>query len=121
MLRRRRCANFAYAPAMHDFRIEGPTGLTRLFAAAPTFELTRPAKAHLPVIVAQGADGELQLRAIECHVLRRLEFECQIPFRSRELQLSRDHFHFRSGLCVHLLVRAVQRNNALPARRSLRR
>jgi hypothetical protein len=51
--------------------------LLQLFTAAPSFEFARPAKAHLPVIVGPWANGELQFRAIECHFLRRLEFEYQ--------------------------------------------
>src|SRR5262249_44059224 len=90
-------------------------------SSSPRLEFTRPAKAHLPVIIGQGANGELQRRTIERHFLRGLELECQTPFRSRELQLSGDHFHFRSRLRVHFLARAVQRNDALPARGPLRR
>jgi hypothetical protein len=33
-------------------------------------ELAQPAKAHPPIIIAQGADGELQLRVIKCRFLR---------------------------------------------------
>jgi hypothetical protein len=56
-----------------------------LSSSSPRLEFTWPAKAHLPVIIGQRAYGELQRRTIERHFLRRLEFECQTPFRSREL------------------------------------
>ncbi len=42
----------------------------RLMSATPSFELAWPAN------IGQGGNGKLQLRAIECHFLRRLEFEC---------------------------------------------
>ena len=57
-------------------------------------------KPNCQLSLVQGANGELQFRAIECHFLRRLEFECQIPFCSWELQLSGDHFH--------IMLRAVR-------------
>jgi hypothetical protein len=40
-------------------RFEHMLGLLSLFTATPSFELARPAKAHLPVIIGPGADGEL--------------------------------------------------------------
>src|SRR6516165_1077114 len=81
------------------------SGIVRLFAAEPRVESSRPAKAHLPVMIARGANGELQLGLVEGHVLRRFEFECKIPFFSRELELSGDHIHFGKWLCVHFLTR----------------
>jgi hypothetical protein len=68
-----------------EFQIAQQLVCNALFAAAPTLKLAGPAKTHLPIIIGQGANRKRQPGAIECHFLRRLEFECQIPFRFREL------------------------------------
>src|SRR5262249_16417888 len=80
------------------------TRLLDLFIATPSFEVDRPARAQLPVIVGPGANGEFQFHAIERHVLRRLEFECQTPFCSWQLQLGGNYPHFGCRLYVRFLA-----------------
>jgi hypothetical protein len=75
----------------NEWRFRNPSVETRYFipfvggaerakrtrsSSSPRLEFTWPAKADLPVIIGQGANSELQRRAIERHFLRRLEFEC---------------------------------------------